>query len=85
MSGTKNDSKNKEEKPHVSIGTLGQEGHGKTTLTAAIFWAMEQDFPTVQGIDYDRINEVYLRIDAVMFEIVKWRIVQKAKMCSVGT
>ena len=31
----------KRNKPHVNIGTIGHVDHGKTTLTAAIYLALE--------------------------------------------
>lgn len=43
-------------KPHVNVGTIGHVDHGKTTLTAAITYALARKFPTVQARAYDQID-----------------------------
>ncbi|MCS7000427.1 MAG: elongation factor Tu [Bacteroidota bacterium] len=43
-------------KPHVNVGTIGHVDHGKTTLTAAITFALSRKFPTVQARAYDQID-----------------------------
>lgn len=49
-------------KPHVNIGTIGQVGHGKTTLTAAItaYLATKQlaEAVSVEKIDQARLEKV---------------------------
>jgi elongation factor Tu len=43
-------------KPHVNVGTIGHVDHGKTTLTAAITFALARKYPTVQARAYDQID-----------------------------
>lgn len=43
-------------KPHVNVGTIGHVDHGKTTLTAAITFALARRFPSVQARAYDSID-----------------------------
>lgn len=43
-------------KPHVNVGTIGHVDHGKTTLTAAITYALSRKYPSVQARAYDQID-----------------------------
>ncbi|MCX7930066.1 MAG: elongation factor Tu [Chlorobi bacterium] len=43
-------------KPHVNVGTIGHVDHGKTTLTAAITYALARRYPSVQARAYDQID-----------------------------
>jgi elongation factor Tu len=43
-------------KPHVNVGTIGHVDHGKTTLTAAITYALARKNPSVQARAYDQID-----------------------------
>ena len=43
-------------KPHVNVGTLGQVGHGKTTLTAALTKILARQNPDVKEQTYDSID-----------------------------
>jgi len=42
-------SKFERNKPHVNIGTIGHVDHGKTSLTAAIFWRVQALRPDRRG------------------------------------
>jgi elongation factor Tu len=44
-------------KPHVNIGTIGQNAHGKTTLTAAITKVLAKYDPKVQFVPFDQIDQ----------------------------
>ncbi len=44
-------------KPHVNIGTIGHVDHGKTTLTAAITYVLNQRYGTGEGVDYANIDK----------------------------
>ncbi len=44
-------------KPHVNIGTIGHVDHGKTTLTAAITYVLNQRYGSGEKIDYANIDK----------------------------
>ena len=44
-------------KPHVNIGTIGHDDHGKTTLTAAITLVLNKRFGTGEFVDYANIDK----------------------------
>ena len=44
-------------KPHVNVGTIGHIDHGKTTLTAAITYAVAATDPSVEVQAYDQIDK----------------------------
>lgn len=45
-------------KPHLNIGTIGQVGHGKTTLTAAITTTLQQRYQLGEKVAFDQIDKV---------------------------
>ncbi|NLW43036.1 MAG: elongation factor Tu [Tissierellia bacterium] len=44
-------------KPHVNIGTIGHVDHGKTTLTAAITYVLNQRYGSGEKVDYANIDK----------------------------
>ena len=44
-------------KPHVNIGTIGHVDHGKTTLTAAITYTLQQRLGTGEAVAFDNIDK----------------------------
>ena len=55
-------------KPHVNIGTIGHVDHGKTTLTAAIYfkvscrtrvWQKQKDFSSIDNAPEEKGKRYY--------------------------
>ena len=44
-------------KPHINVGTIGHVDHGKTTLTAAISKALQEQFPEINTFKDYKVKE----------------------------